>query len=248
LNSQQSDKQPPYFDSSVVHRPRNVFRGSNAHQSNFSKHKPYPKTNFNDHGDDMFQSDSFHSDEMNGHYNSFDRDPIRPRFPHPNMPVRNRFRPPGPNLAMRGPRPYRMFRPPGYPQRPRFRPPRPRMPQGFMPRRPIFWCIVNCSIASERLFFPVKFSWGRLPPERVGKSVRNGEFWSFFLPCFCLKVEFSKWWLDLVRVIRTIRKSYSIELLSFCCYFLSHTVNSTGNSTSPLLPLGKKQVLNFPMA
>ena len=138
LNSQQSDKQPPYFDSSVVHRPRNVFRGSNAHQSNFSKHKPYPKTNFNDHGDDMFQSDSFHSDEMNGHYNSFDRDPIRPRFPHPNMPVRNRFRPPGPNLAMRGPRPYRMFRPPGYPQRPRFRPPRPRMPQGFMPRRPIF--------------------------------------------------------------------------------------------------------------
>ena len=138
LNSQRSDQQSSYSNSPVMHRPRNVFRGSNTHQSNFSKYKPHPKTNFNDHRDDMFQSDSFHSDEMNGHYNSFDREPIRPRFPHPNMPVRNRFRPRGPNLAMRGPRPHRMFRPPGYQQRPRFRPPRPRMPQGFMPRRPVF--------------------------------------------------------------------------------------------------------------
>ena len=129
-------------ESPAVRDSPHVFRDFNAHQENLSKDPLHPSSTF-ENRDDMHQNDPFQrkTDEINGHYNHFEREPMRPRFPQPNMPMRNRFRPPGPNLAMRGPRPHRMFRSSGYQhQRPRFRPPMPRarIPQGYMPRRPVF--------------------------------------------------------------------------------------------------------------
>lgn len=120
-----------------------VYQDHHSELGDFSKGQRHPNPNQTVTGDDIAQNGAFHRNinELNEPYNQHERESVRPRFPQPNYPARNRLRHLGPNIAMRGPRPQRLSRPPGFQhQRPRFRPPapRPRLPQGYMPRRPVF--------------------------------------------------------------------------------------------------------------
>ena len=140
------DQESLPLDGPPVHHSPRMVQDFTPHQDDgFQKGQRFANSNFiaDESAADSPQNGSFQdrTDEHNDYFNKTERGSGRPRFPQPNQPMRNRFRPPGAGSAMRGPRPQRMGRPAGYMhQRQRFRPPmpRPRIPQGYMPRRPVF--------------------------------------------------------------------------------------------------------------
>lgn len=146
-NYKQSDQQSTSSRSQATHDSSQAFQDLERHQSD--RHE-FPNSQRRGKPD-VFPDESVirGGASQNGSFlgNNADqseqpgREQVRPRFTHPNQQSRYRFRPSGSNIAMRGPRPQRMVRPPRFQhQRPRLRPPapRPRIPQGYMPRRPIF--------------------------------------------------------------------------------------------------------------